>query len=65
MRRWQLAAALVALAALFARPATAGPKFQKIFDGSTLSGWKLIGGSGRGYVVENVYGEIFRFSTGK
>lgn len=56
MRRWQLAAALLALTALFAGPASARPKFQKIFDGKTLNGWTLIGGSGRGYVVEN--GEI-------
>ena len=27
--------------------------FQKIFDGKTLNGWKLVGGKGPGYVVEN------------
>ena len=26
---------------------------ERIFDGKTLKGWKLIGGSGRGYIVEN------------
>ena len=27
--------------------------FVDIFDGKTLNGWKLIGGSGRGYIVED------------
>lgn len=27
--------------------------FQKLFDGKTLNGWKLIGGKGPGYFVEN------------
>ena len=27
--------------------------FQKLFDGKTLDGWKLVGGKGPGYVVEN------------
>ena len=27
--------------------------FQKLFDGKTLNGWKLVGGKGPGYVVEN------------
>ncbi len=27
--------------------------FEKLFDGKTLNGWKLVGGKGPGYVVEN------------
>jgi hypothetical protein len=27
--------------------------FQKLFDGKTLNGWKLVGGKGPGYIVEN------------
>jgi hypothetical protein len=29
------------------------PGFVPLFDGKSLSGWTLIGGEGRGYVVEN------------
>ena len=29
------------------------PGFVSLFDGKTLNGWKLMGGSGPGYVVEN------------
>ncbi|MCL4797900.1 MAG: DUF1080 domain-containing protein [Bryobacteraceae bacterium] len=29
------------------------PGFAPLFDGQTLNGWKLIGGRGPGYVVEN------------
>jgi hypothetical protein len=29
------------------------PGFVSLFDGKTLKGWKLIGGVGRGYIVEN------------
>jgi hypothetical protein len=31
----------------------AEPGFTPLFDGKTLSGWKLVGGHGPGYVVEN------------
>ena len=31
----------------------AEPGFHTIFDGKTLNGWKLVGGHGPGYVVEN------------
>lgn len=37
--------------ALAAQQAETG--FKSLFDGSTLNGWKLIRGRGRGYVVEN------------
>ena len=37
--------------ALAAQQAESG--FKPLFDGSTLNGWKLIRGRGRGYVVEN------------
>jgi hypothetical protein len=33
--------------------AAAESGFTPIFDGKTLNGWKLIGGKGRGYLVEN------------
>ena len=32
--------------------ASAEPGFQPLFDGKTLTGWKLVGGHGPGYVVE-------------
>ena len=31
----------------------ADPGFQPLFNGKTLDGWMLVGGKGRGYVVEN------------
>ena len=31
----------------------ADPGFQSLFNGKTLDGWTLVGGKGRGYVVEN------------
>lgn len=37
--------------ALAAQQAETG--FKPLFDGSTLNGWKLVHGRGRGYVVEN------------
>jgi hypothetical protein len=37
--------------ALAAQQAETG--FKPLFDGSTLNGWKLIRGRGRGYIVEN------------
>jgi hypothetical protein len=37
--------------ALAAQQAETG--FKSLFDGSTLNGWKLVRGRGRGYVVEN------------
>jgi hypothetical protein len=42
---------VVLLLLLACLPAFAG-KGDKAFDGKTLSGWQLIGGHGRGYVVE-------------
>jgi len=33
--------------------AAAEPGFVPLFDGQTLNGWKLIGGHGPGYVVQN------------
>jgi hypothetical protein len=49
------AAMLALLAALFVVvPRTADePRFERVFDGKTLSGWKLVGGDGPGYVVED------------
>ena len=37
---------------LAAAPLSAA-EFEKIFDGKTLDGWKLVGGKGPGYVVES------------
>jgi hypothetical protein len=48
MRRILLAASLT-LAVLTA----AEPGFQSLFNGKDLTGWKLVGGKGPGYVVEN------------
>lgn len=31
----------------------ADPGFRALFDGKSLDGWMLVGGKGRGYVVEN------------
>ena len=45
---------LVAAASVLAGSASAAESgFVDIFDGKTLNGWKLIGGSGRGYIVED------------
>ncbi len=33
--------------------ASAEPGFLSLFDGKTLTGWKLVGGQGPGYVVED------------
>ncbi|HKD10143.1 MAG TPA: DUF1080 domain-containing protein [Bryobacteraceae bacterium] len=40
-------------AALIAAPAPDETGFHSLFDGKTLTGWKLVGGHGPGYVVEN------------
>ncbi len=37
---------------LLAASALSAAGFEKIFDGKTLNGWKLVGGKGPGYVVE-------------
>lgn len=50
---WTLAALL--LSAGSSRAANE-PGFQTLFDGKTLDGWKLVGGRGPGYVVQD--GEI-------
>jgi len=34
-------------------PPQEGRAFQPLFDGRSLAGWKLVGGDGRGYVVED------------
>lgn len=45
---------LVAAASVFTNSVSAAESgFVDIFDGKTLNGWKLIGGSGRGYIVED------------
>ncbi|MBB6051828.1 3-keto-disaccharide hydrolase [Armatimonas rosea] len=45
---------LAALAALVLMvPSAMAQKFEKIFDGTTLNGWKLIGGHGPGYVIKD------------
>ena len=49
--RWTVL--MIVLATGLANPALARPRFDRIFDGNTLSGWKLVNPSGRGYVVEN------------
>jgi hypothetical protein len=41
-----------AILALALVPAMAEEGFTPLFDGKTLSGWKLVAGHGRGYVVE-------------
>ncbi len=33
--------------------AASEPGFVPLFDGHTLNGWKLVGGKGRGYIVED------------
>ncbi|HWC99948.1 MAG TPA: DUF1080 domain-containing protein, partial [Candidatus Sulfopaludibacter sp.] len=46
----------IAVALLFALPlawAADEPGFTPLFDGKTLNGWKLVGGHGPGYVVQN------------
>jgi len=47
-----LAAALVATAASPNARADE-PRFTPLFDGQSLAGWELVGGGGRGYVVED------------
>lgn len=42
---------LATLLVLIASASAAG--FEKVFDGKSLNGWQLIGGHGRGYVVED------------
>lgn len=42
-----------AASAVLLRAQQAEPGFTPIFDGRTLNGWKLVGGHGPGYVVEN------------
>jgi len=37
---------------LLAAASLSAAGFQKIFDGKTLNGWKLVGGKGPGYIVE-------------
>ena len=45
---------LVAAASVLTNSVSAAESgFVDIFDGKTLNGWKLIGGSGRGYIVED------------
>jgi hypothetical protein len=45
---------LVAAVSILSQSAYAAESgFVDIFDGKTLNGWKLVGGSGRGYIVED------------
>ena len=41
------------MTALLVAAAAGDEGFVSLFDGKTLNGWKLVGGTGRGYVVEN------------
>ena len=43
----------IILMGMFAAASLSAAGFQKLFDGKTLNGWKLVGGKGPGYVVEN------------
>ena len=45
--------ALAAVAIASSQTRAPEPGFTSIFDGKTLSGWRLVGGHGPGYVVEN------------
>jgi Domain of Unknown Function (DUF1080) len=45
--------AMVALLLCASLPAAPEAGFVPLFDGKTLQGWKLVGGRGPGYVVEN------------
>ncbi|MBL8843596.1 MAG: DUF1080 domain-containing protein [Planctomycetes bacterium] len=47
-----LASCAAPLAAPLAAP-QAAPEFRPLFDGKTLDGWQLVGGDGRGYVIED------------
>lgn len=47
----RLVAWLCAASALLSAPAD--PGFTTLFNGKDLSGWKLVGQEGRGYIVEN------------
>src|SRR2546423_1857391 len=48
MMRGMLSLVLVAGVAFCAEPG-----FHRLFDGKSLNGWKLVGGKGPGYIVEN------------
>lgn len=48
---WRAVTAMVAAAIAFAAPVE--PRFTPLFNGHDLSGWKLVGKEGRGYIVEN------------
>jgi len=48
---WRYLLFLVAALPAWCAPAEAG--FVPLFDGKTLAGWKLVGGHGPGYVVED------------
>jgi Domain of Unknown Function (DUF1080) len=43
----------IILTLMLAAVTLSAAEFEKIFDGKTLNGWKLVGGKGPGYVVEN------------
>ena len=47
------AVASIAVVLTLAPAARDEPKFESIFDGKTLAGWKLVGGDGPGYVIED------------
>ncbi len=53
MKKWVMGAVAAITLTAIATPAMAKDRWEKIFDGKTLSGWTLIGKGGRGYVVEN------------
>lgn len=52
MKRTALSALLALFVCVLASPVGAAG-FEKIFDGKTLNGWKLIGGHGPGYIVQD------------
>jgi len=51
MKKWVMGAVAAITLAAIATPAMAKDRWEKIFDGKTLTGWTLIGKGGRGYVV--------------
>jgi len=54
MLRWMLVTAvLMALSSAVFTAQSDEDGFVPIFDGATLTGWKLVSGQGRGYIVEN------------
>ena len=53
MKKWVMGAVAAITLTAIATPAMAKDRWEKIFDGKTLTGWTLIGKGGRGYVVEN------------